>query len=92
MAIGVYFNPPSMNAQQYGESLQRLEAASAGSPRGRQYHVCFGKDGNLQVFDIWESQETFDAFGQTLMPILNEIGLDTGQPMIEPVHNIIEGA
>jgi hypothetical protein len=25
------------------------------------------------------------------MPILQEVGIDTGQPMVEPVHNIIPG-
>jgi hypothetical protein len=26
------------------------------------------------VYDVWDSQEDFDAFGQTLMPILAELG------------------
>jgi hypothetical protein len=43
------------------------------------------------VFDIWESQQDFDRFGETLMPILQQIGLDPGQPMVEPVHNLILG-
>jgi hypothetical protein len=41
------------------------------------------------VFDVWESQETFEAFGETLMPILGELGVDAGQPNIAPVHNVI---
>lgn len=52
MAIGVYFNPPSLSAKQYDETLKRLEAAGAGSPRGRAYHVCFGQESQLQVFDV----------------------------------------
>ena len=74
-----------MNAQQYDETIRRLQAAGAGAPRGRLYHVCFGEANKLQVFDVWDSQESFDAFGKVLMPILTEIGLDPGQPMIEPV-------
>jgi hypothetical protein len=35
--------------------------------------------------------ETFETFGQTLMPILQEIGIDPGQPEIRPVHNTIVG-
>jgi len=34
-------------------------------------------------------QESFDKFGATLMPILQEVGLDAGQPMVEPLHNMI---
>jgi hypothetical protein len=91
LAIGVYFNPPSMNAEQYNDAIGRLEQAGVGAPRGRMYHVCFGSGNNLQVFDVWDSQESFDAFGQVLMPILSEIGLDPGNPMIEPVQNTIQG-
>ena len=48
-------------------------------------------DGLIQVFDIWESQESFEAFGATLVPIMTELGADPGQPMVAPVHNIIKG-
>jgi hypothetical protein len=43
------------------------------------------------VFDIWESQEEFEAFGATLVPILGEFGIELNEPMVAPVHNIIEG-
>ena len=91
MAIGLYFNPPSMTATQYDEVTRRLEAAGEGKPVGRLYHSCFGSADKLQVFDIWESQEDFDRFGATLLPILEQMGVDPGQPMVEPVHNLIPG-
>ena len=91
MAIGIYFNPASMTAAQYDDIIGRLDAAGAGKPAGRLYHACFGSGDKLQVFDIWESQQAFDKFGETLMPILQEIGLDSGQPIVEPVHNLIQG-
>jgi len=91
VAIGIYFNPASMTAAQYDDIIGRLDAAGAGKPAGRLYHACFGSGDKLQVFDIWESQQAFDKFGETLMPILQEIGLDAGQPMVEPVHNLIQG-
>ncbi|MEY2534031.1 MAG: hypothetical protein QOF29_1941, partial [bacterium] len=31
------------------------------------------------------------AFGATLMPILNELGVDPGTRMVMPVHNVIVG-
>jgi len=91
MAIGIYFAPESMSSEAYDEVIGRLEAAGAGSPPGRLYHVAFGGEGGLQVFDVWDSQESFDAFGETLMPILGEVGLDPGQPQVAEVHNIISG-
>jgi hypothetical protein len=43
------------------------------------------------VFDIWESQEQFEAFGATLMPIMGAAGVDPGEPMVATVHNVLEG-
>jgi hypothetical protein len=43
------------------------------------------------VFDVWESEELFQAFGGVLMPILEELGVDAGEPQIAPVHNVVEG-
>jgi len=91
MAISVYINPVSATAAQYDEIIRRLDAAGAGKPAGRLYHACFGSGDKLQVFDIWESQQAFDKFGETMVPIVQEVGVDLGQPMVEPVHNLIQG-
>ena len=48
-------------------------------------------DGQISVFDVWDSQDSFEAFGATLLPIMAAVGADPGQPMVAPVHNIIEG-
>jgi hypothetical protein len=47
-------------------------------------------DGGLRVSEIWESQQQFEAFGERLMPLLNEVGIDPGQPEILQIHNIIK--
>ena len=91
MAISVYINPESVTAAQYDEIVRRLDAAGAGKPAGRLYHACFGSSDKVQVFDIWESQQAFDKFGAALMPVLQEVGVDPGQPMVESVHNLIQG-
>ena len=91
MALGIYFPIESMSTEQYDDVVRRLEAAGAGSPPGRSYHCAFSGGSGLHVFDVWESQESFDQFGQTLMPILGEVGVDPGEPMISEVHNIIIG-
>ena len=90
MALAFYFSPNSMNAEQYDTCIRRLAAAGAGKPAGRLYHACFGTGDKLAVFDVWDSQESFDRFGQTLMPIMTEIGVDPGQPHVMPIHNVIE--
>jgi hypothetical protein len=91
MALGYYFNPPSgMTTEQYDETIRRLEQAGAGSPPGRTYHACFGQPDHLMVFDVWESEEQFNRFGETLMPILQEVGIDPGEPDVAQIHNVIE--
>ena len=90
MAIAVYFHPESMGASQYDEIINKLDAAGAGKPAGRVHHSCFGPAEKLMVYDVWDSQESFDAFGQILMPILGEVGVDPGTPDIMPVHNLVD--
>ena len=91
MAVGLYFTPSGFNKDKYDEAIRKLEQAGAGAPAGRTYHVALESDGAIQVFDIWESHEAFEAFGQTLIPILSELGVDPGQPMTSAVHNVING-
>ena len=88
MAIAVYFHPKGMTLDQFNETHRRLADAGAAEPEGRIHHSCFGDDGELMVYDIWESPETFQAFGQTMMPILAEVGVDAGEPSIMAVHRV----
>ena len=89
MALGFYFAPQSMTSDQYDEVIKRLKTAKAHHPAGRTYHICFGAGDKMQVFDVWDSQESFEKFGATLVPIMQAVGLDPGQPMVATVHNVI---
>jgi hypothetical protein len=89
MALGFYFTPSSFSTADYDEVIKQLDAAGAGSPDGRLHHIALESDGNVQVFDVWESQEKFEAFGGTLVPIMTGLGANPGEPMVTPVHNII---
>jgi hypothetical protein len=91
MALSFYFTPSSFTPEVYDETIKRLEAAAAGNPAGRLYHAALEAAGKIQVFDVWESQEAFEAFGPTLLPIMNELGADPGKPMVAPVRNTIVG-
>jgi hypothetical protein len=91
MALGFYFTPAGFTKEKYDEALKQLDAAGAGAPEGRSYHVGLETNGSIQVFDIWESQAAFDAFGATLVPIMTGLGVDPGTPSVAQVHNVIEG-
>jgi hypothetical protein len=89
MAIGIYFSPAAMSAQQYDECIKLLRKAGAGNPPGRAYHATFGPKDKLMVFDVWASQTAFDKFGKRLMPILQQLSIDVGQPSVMPMHKVI---
>jgi hypothetical protein len=92
MSIVVRFSPTNLTAEKYDESIRRHEEAGIQRPPdGMDLHVCFGSDGNLRVSEIWGSREQLEAYGQQLMPILADVGIElSGEPEIFEVHNIIK--
>jgi hypothetical protein len=77
--IGIYIVTKNMTLEQHNKGLARL--LEVGAPRSdMKLHSCFGEEGQLQVFDIWESQEAFDEFLTYLQPVLEEIGIELAQP------------
>ncbi len=91
MSILVRFAPASaVTTQQYDETISRLESDGGDfPPDGMEYHCAFMADGNLRVSEIWDSKEQWEAFGQRLMPILADVGIEPGAPEILEVHNTI---
>src|SRR3569832_1608832 len=87
MAVTVVFTPHSMTAAQFDEITARLARAGAERPAGRLFHVCDGIGDQLRVIDVWESGEQLELFAQTLMPILQDLGIDVAQPAVSPVHH-----
>jgi hypothetical protein len=91
MSIVVRFQPTSLTSEQYDESLRRLTDGGDFPPDGLDYHVCFGTEGNLRVSEIWDSREQLETFGERLMPLLADVGIQfSGEPEIFEVHNIVK--
>ncbi len=90
MSVLARFTPTSLTTHQYDESIRRLQEAGDFPPDGLDYHVCFGSDGNLRVSEIWDSQEQLESFGERLMPVLAEIGIEAGEPEFLEIHNIVK--
>ena len=90
MAVGIYFSA-SMSPAQYDKAVQKLGQAGASTPKGRTYHAAFLEGDKLAVFDVWDSKEEFEAFGRTLMPVLKEVGIESPEPQIAEIHDIIIG-
>ncbi len=92
MSILVRFTgAPSMSADKYDATLPLIEASGPWPPDGLELHVAFTSAGSFRVSEVWDSHEQFEAFGERLMPILQENGIElTGPPEIVEVHNLIK--
>ncbi len=90
MSFVVRFHPASLTAGKYDDAIRRHEGAEIEfPPDGMEGHVCYGSDGNLQVSEIWASREQFEAYGERLMPLLADAGIEfSGEPEFFEVHSI----
>ena len=86
----VRWTPSALTAAQYDEAVGKLEAQGNWPPDGIDYHVCFSANGTLHVSEIWDSQEQFEAFGEPMTPVLNEVGIHPAEPTFIEIHNIVK--
>jgi hypothetical protein len=92
MSILVRFTgAPGMTAEKYDATMPAIEASGPFPPDGLEFHVAFSSGGSFRVSEIWDSKDQFEAFGQRLMPILAEGGIElAGPPEIVEIHNTIK--
>ena len=69
----------NMTIEQHVKGRARLQEVGAPDAAMR-LHPCFGEDGQLQVFDISDSQAAFDEFLTYLGPIMEELGIELPRP------------
>jgi hypothetical protein len=89
------FQSPSLTQEQYEESVRKLTGGKSrvDSPAdwptaGLLAHISGQGQQGFRVVDVWESEEAFRRFGETLMPILQELGVQ-GEPEIYPTHTFV---
>ena len=83
MSIVVRFHPSNATKEKYDESIRRLKETGEFPAQGMELHVAFGPEDNMRVSEVWDSREQLQAFGETLMPILTDIGIEfSGEPEI----------
>jgi hypothetical protein len=88
--IAIYIVTKNMTAEQHAKGREMLQEAGA-PDTAMKLHSCFGEDGKLQVFDVWESQEDFDTFLTYLGPVMTELGIELAQPpVIMPIVDLVQ--
>jgi hypothetical protein len=94
MPIVAVFQSPSFTREQYDESVRRLtgknrvESPADWPAQGLLAHIAGEGESGFRVVDVWESEEGFNRFGETLMPILQELGIDA-RPEVYSTHAFV---
>jgi hypothetical protein len=96
MAIVAVFQGPNLTREHYEESISRLtggkktrmEDPSDWPVEGLLVHVTGQGPNGFRVVDVWESEEAFRRFGETLMPILQEIGV-AAESEVYPAYTLV---
>jgi hypothetical protein len=92
--IVAVFEGPGFTQQNYEESVRRLTGKNKmSSPRewpveGLLVHIAGQGATGFRVVDVWTSEDAFRRFGEKLVPILRDLGIE-GQPEVYPSHTLV---
>jgi hypothetical protein len=93
--IVAVFQPQGFTQEIYDETVRMLTGGSdrMQSPadwpvEGLLAHIAGQGEHGFRVVDVWESEEAFAHFGESLMPVLQELGIE-GAPDIYPAHAFV---
>ncbi|MEV7175380.1 hypothetical protein [Kitasatospora sp. NPDC093679] len=89
MAVLVHGRMPGVTAEQYDALNAALHALPGNPFEGCLSHAAFVRDQALEVYDVWESREAMEKFGEVVMPLLEKAGIPvTGAPQdVVELHN-----
>jgi hypothetical protein len=97
MPVVLVHQGPSLTQQKYEEAVRRLtdgksrmETPADWPVEGLLVHVAGQSESGFRVVDVWESEEASARFGEALMPILQEIGVED-PPELYPAHTFVSG-
>jgi hypothetical protein len=84
MPIVAVFQSPSLTRESYEEAVRkltggkrsRMESPGDWPVEGVLVHIAGQTERGFRVVDVWESEDAFRRFGEKLMPILKEVGVE----------------
>jgi len=95
VAVVVVFQGPGFTQESYEKTVRgitggksRMESSGDWPVEGLLAHISGQGKNGFRVVDVWESEDAFRRFGETLIPILQEIGAE-GEPEIYPAHTFV---
>jgi hypothetical protein len=96
MPIVAIFQSPTLTRETYEETVRRLTGGKRSrmeSPddwpvEGVLVHVAGETEKGFRVVDVWKTEDAFRRFGEKLMPILKEVGIE-GAPETYQTHAFV---
>ena len=95
MAAILVHQGPGLTRESYEQAVARVTGGKAGleSPadwpvEGLLAHAAGEAPGGFRVVDVWESEEAARRFGETLGPIIQELGIEA-QPELYSAHTFV---
>ena len=86
MPVAVHISPHRMSKQDYESAIAELEASGVHEPEGRLFHAAYG-DGDVQMFEVWESPEQFEAHRQQMLGTLQGVTLGSAAIEFHQLHS-----
>ncbi|WP_318209369.1 hypothetical protein [Streptomyces sp. SJL17-1] len=88
MAIFVHAVLPGATTDQYDALNAKLQE-TPDMFDGCVSHACAPTDDGLEIFDVWETEQQMNAFGERMMPIAAAEGFPVTEaaPRVLRVHN-----
>jgi hypothetical protein len=95
MAVMAIHQVPSLTRERYEQVVRRLtdgktrlESPSDVPSDGLLVHVAAQTEDGFVIFDVFDSQESFDRLMETIGPIAREAGIEE-PPKAYPMHTYI---
>jgi hypothetical protein len=84
--IVAVFQPPNFTREKYEESVvkvtggkRRVESPADWPVEGLLAHIAGEGESGFRVVDVWASEDAFNRFGETLLPILADLGIEVSR-------------
>ena len=94
MPVVLVHQGPGLTKESYEETVQRITGGNGlSSPadwpvEGLLMHAAGDAPGGFRVVDVWESEQAAARFGEQLIPVLREVGIEA-EPELYSAHTFI---
>ena len=86
------FVKTGITPDEYDQMREKLGVGDT-PPAGGVFHAAaIGEDGKIRVFEVWDSREQAEAWGEKVMALRTQAGFGDAPPSIEylDVHNVVQ--